>query len=164
MTFSNNSWVVPSAPPLTVLLGIACCSSQALLSNFTPTQLPASLRSNSYERCHSHVIPHRVFWGFLSSRLATSNRWRSCAILSRGCKEAMRQGAKWAVWDMEGRKAESTLVAKMEISCNSQASQPHMPLSPLLPSLSPNSSNLMYPFFLGSNLPSLPQVQYSLEV
>jgi hypothetical protein len=95
-----------------VLLSIVCCSHMALLSNFPPTQLPASFSSNSHKRCHSHIIQYTVFWGFWSIRSATSNRWRSYVILSRGCKGrwAMRQVAKWAVWEVEVQEAGKQLL------------------------------------------------------
>lgn len=70
----------------------------------------------------------------------------------------MRQIAKWAVWEMEGQKAGRALATKIERflrSCKFHI--PTLLLPTLFPhNLSPNSATLIYPFFLGSNVSSLP--------
>lgn len=60
----------------------------------------------------------------------------------------MRQGAKWAVWEMEGQKAKRAFIAKNgAIPVKLQTSQSILLLLLFLSAHLQNSAALTYPFF-----------------
>lgn len=68
----------------------------------------------------------------------------------------MRRGAKWAVWEMEGQKERALLLPKWKDSYEvADCTALHSASPPLPHNPSPNSANVIYPFSLGSNVPSL---------
>lgn len=69
----------------------------------------------------------------------------------------MRQVAKWAVWEMRAKKQRELLMLKWKDFYKlADFTVSHSPSPLLTHSPSSNSANLIYPIFLGCNVPPLP--------
>lgn len=84
-TSPGSSRGKPAAPPLSVRLALQDTSLQQRSPDLLSS--PPQLLLLWVQIAEEGPLPRnsrRVFWGFQSSRLATSNRWRRCEILRRG--------------------------------------------------------------------------------